>query len=147
MVRYTSSNGRPNLHVQSLGSPSCLHTTLALLSVQESSQTVPHCPPRHTSTRPSVRPPTSLTLPVEQLRGAVTRQEEGDEEERERRMSREMRRRRRRGEEERGGGEGRGGEGRGGEGRGGEGRGGEGRGGEGGGERRGEERRGKVMRR
>ena len=143
MVRYTSSNGRPNLHVQSLGSPSCLHTTLALLSVQESSQTVPHCPPRHTSTRPSVRPPTSLTLPVEQLRGAVTRQEEGDEEERERRMSREMRRRR--GEEERGGGEGRGGEG--GEGRGGEGRGGEGRGGEGGGERRGEERRGKVMRR
>ena len=33
--------------------PSCLHTTLASVLSQRSSQTVPHAPPLHTSTRPS----------------------------------------------------------------------------------------------
>ena len=46
--------------------PSCWHAMAALLLSQESSHTVPHCPPRHTSTRPSssVTPPASLNAPV-----------------------------------------------------------------------------------
>ena len=41
--------------------PSCLQATLASLKSQESSHTVPHCPRKHTSTRPSksLLPPTS----------------------------------------------------------------------------------------
>ena len=44
--------------------PSCLHVTLASLALQPSSHTVPHPPPKHTSTRPSkaLEPPLSLTL-------------------------------------------------------------------------------------
>ena len=33
--------------------PSCLQATIASLKSQESSHTVPHCPWKHTSTRPS----------------------------------------------------------------------------------------------
>ena len=45
--------------------PNCLHTTVASVLSQKSSQTVPHCPPKHTSTRPSRRvlPSTSLNSP------------------------------------------------------------------------------------
>ena len=52
-------NGIINLH--SVVRPSCLHTTLASLISQSSSHTVPHCPRKHTSTRPSklFLPPTS----------------------------------------------------------------------------------------
>ena len=48
----------------SIGSPSCRHTTVASSAIQLSSHTVPHPPPRHTSTRPSMSeaPPTSCTL-------------------------------------------------------------------------------------
>lgn len=43
--------------------PSCLQTTVASLSVQPSSQMLPHCPFRNTSTRPSLvlSPSTSRT--------------------------------------------------------------------------------------
>ncbi len=47
--------------------PSCLHTTLASLTSQLSSQTVPQCRPLHTSTRPwpvIPCPSASLTVPI-----------------------------------------------------------------------------------
>lgn len=53
-----------------VASPSCLQTTSASMLSHRSSQTVPHTPPTHTSTRPSlsVVPFCSLTWPaVEQL--------------------------------------------------------------------------------
>ena len=45
--------------------PNCLHTTVASLLSHESSQTVPHDPFLHTSTRPSklLDPPTRRTDP------------------------------------------------------------------------------------
>ena len=53
-----------------MGNPSCLQTTRASLSSQESSHTVPQELLKHTSTRPSssVRPPTSLTSVLLQTR-------------------------------------------------------------------------------
>ena len=47
--------------LQSEVSPSCLQTTVASLVSQKASHTVPHCPWKHTSTRPSrlFLPPTS----------------------------------------------------------------------------------------
>ena len=50
---------------QALGNSSCLQTTRASLSSQESSHTVPQVLLKHTSTRPSVgmSPSTSLTSP------------------------------------------------------------------------------------
>ena len=48
--------------------PSCLHTTLASVLSQESSQTVPHTPLWHSSTLPSLEfaPLTRRTVPVVQ---------------------------------------------------------------------------------
>ena len=55
-----------NIHAPlSTSNPSCLHTTRASLELQLSSHTVPHTPPMHTSTLPSLSfdPPISRTSP------------------------------------------------------------------------------------
>ena len=57
-----------NFIIPVVGYPSCLQTTWASLLSQESSQTVPHCPPEHTSTLPALElafiPWTSLISPL-----------------------------------------------------------------------------------
>ena len=57
------------LFIPSGENPSCLHTTLALFSFQESIQTVPHSLFLHISTLPSkyVPPPLNLTSPFSQF--------------------------------------------------------------------------------
>ena len=70
--------------------PNCPHTTVASAASHESSQTVPHCPPKHTSTRPSseVGPPTSLTAPSVHSGGLTVRERERKKENGGRRVSR-----------------------------------------------------------